>query len=337
MRNFAVVSVLIVVVGLGWSVQHSRAQTQRIITGELIAASPEVTTQTGVRFYLVRDTITGPASDQTERLDAELRVDEQLSLGEVHEQSHTQRAAPSSAEIAQGMQGAIMAREITKSFTWNGDTIGFTSVWPQGDLTTMHNGVVVARGNSVAKTPPDPAAAAFFQDYADTLHLAGQIQRDLLDAVAARRPKSATPTKKPELRPQGTTPSGAGRLRLASFSRPAGAAEGCAAGQIDCIACSGPLHSGTGGGFTRTLASIAARNDANNNCSNIWCLGCCDDVGTDCYCQFGDTVCACVNYGHSCEWRTGCQTCYPLWYGCVSSFDCCSGVCDSDLFVCTPY
>lgn len=62
---------------------------------------------------------------------------------------------------------------------------------------------------------------------------------------------------------------------------------------------------GTGQGASRSGACQNATNDANLNCSNCSCIGCCSwrVGGCDCICGVGDYFCNCGRTGHPCFWN----------------------------------
>jgi hypothetical protein len=54
---------------------------------------------------------------------------------------------------------------------------------------------------------------------------------------------------------------------------------------------------------TRTGACNSAVQDAHYDCTNQWCLGCCEiqNPGCDCDCVSGDFLCGCISCGISCR------------------------------------
>jgi hypothetical protein len=67
--------------------------------------------------------------------------------------------------------------------------------------------------------------------------------------------------------------------------------------------CTGSGQCGFGFASTRTGACNSAVQDAHYDCTNQWCLGCCEiqNPGCDCDCVSGDFLCGCISCGISCR------------------------------------
>lgn len=64
--------------------------------------------------------------------------------------------------------------------------------------------------------------------------------------------------------------------------------------------CSGSWVDGSGYNFRRSMACVNAQEDANNQCSNEFCWGCCGLLPCDCQCLSGDFYCECLASGQAC-------------------------------------
>lgn len=64
--------------------------------------------------------------------------------------------------------------------------------------------------------------------------------------------------------------------------------------------CAGPTVRGTGAGDGRSNACRLATVDANTQCSNVKCIGCCRLLDCDAVCAVGDYVCYAGRSGDSC-------------------------------------
>ncbi len=72
---------------------------------------------------------------------------------------------------------------------------------------------------------------------------------------------------------------------------------------FDGPSCTGSGQCGFGFSSTRTGACNSAVQDAHYDCSNQWCMGCCEiqNPGCDCDCVSGDFFCGCISCGISCR------------------------------------
>ena len=72
---------------------------------------------------------------------------------------------------------------------------------------------------------------------------------------------------------------------------------------VDETSCTGSGQCGFGFASTRTGACNSAVQDANYDCTNQWCLGCCEiqNPGCDCDCVSGDFFCGCISCGIACR------------------------------------
>ncbi|MGA7613955.1 MAG: hypothetical protein WBX15_02135 [Thermoanaerobaculia bacterium] len=72
-------------------------------------------------------------------------------------------------------------------------------------------------------------------------------------------------------------------------------------GSSDGTFCNGSEYRGFGAGTTRSQACYNATADANNQCWNYWCTGCCFFLDCDGYCSLGDYGCFAGRSGRACS------------------------------------
>lgn len=71
----------------------------------------------------------------------------------------------------------------------------------------------------------------------------------------------------------------------------------------DEITCTGSQQCDWGFGSVRTVACNQAWEDAKYECTNGWCIGCCENLNPDCDCAclYDDLVCSCLSCGRACR------------------------------------
>jgi hypothetical protein len=83
----------------------------------------------------------------------------------------------------------------------------------------------------------------------------------------------------------------------------------CATGQTETltknlgtgVTCSWtPTARGFATALSRSYCCFEAESDANHQCTNTWCYGCCDLLACDAKCGFGDYGCFCGMSGFEC-------------------------------------
>lgn len=264
--KFAIVAAL---VGLG-GVNFVQAQRPESGWPTLVAAS-ETPSREGIKSYRVQKPII--ENDQI-LIKADL-----LGQGSVH---------LGSFESRKGINGKI---SVAESLTWSKHTVRVEFEGQSGSLAI--DGVSVYSGEI-----KEQGRATFNDDTKSLLSLLGAIETDLSSfardvRILARQAEDV-----------GWLPKGLRSTAMAVMRYlPAPETLYAEAPRDGSISCTGSGQCGFGFSATKTGACNSAVQDAHYDCTNQWCLGCCEiqNVGCDCDCVSGDFFCGCISCGISCR------------------------------------
>lgn len=263
--KFAMVAVLVGLGGVNF------LQAQRTDSGwPTLVAAGETASREGIKSYRVQKPVV--EGDQV-LIKAELLDGGSSILG--------------SFESRKGINGKI---SLTESLVWAKRTIKMEFEGQTGSLTI--DGVSIYSGEI-----KDRGRATFNDDTKSLLTLLGAIETDLSSFARDVRMLER------QAEQVGWLPRGL-RSTAMSIMQYLPAPETLhAEAPFDGISCTGSGQCGFGFSSTRTGACNSAVQDAHYDCSNQWCMGCCEiqNPGCDCDCVSGDFFCGCISCGVSCR------------------------------------
>jgi hypothetical protein len=261
-------AIVVAFIGLGGV---NFVQAQRPETGwPTLVAAGEAANRQGIKSYRVHKPVV--ENDQI-LIKAELLGESSASLG--------------AFESRKGINGKI---SLAESLTWSQRNVKAEFEGQSGSLTI--DGVSIYSGEI-----KEQRRATFDDDAKTMLTLLGAIETDLSGFARDVRILERQADQ------VGWLPRGL-RVPAMSIMRYLPAPETLYAAAPDSgISCTGSGQCGFGFASTKTGACNNAVQDAHYDCSNQWCLGCCEiqNPGCDCDCVSGDFFCSCVSCGISCR------------------------------------
>ena len=235
-----------------------------------LVATGETASREGIKSYRVHKPVVD--SDQI-LMKADLLGEGSVMLG--------------SFESRKGINGKI---SLAESLIWSKRTIKVEFEGQSGSLTV--DGVSVYSGEI-----KDQGRATFDDSTKSLLTLLGAIETDLSSFARDVRMLAR------QAEQVGWLPKGL-RATAMSIMRYLPAPESLSAeAPFDETSCTGSGQCGFGFSSTRTGACNSAVQDAHYDCTNQWCLGCCEiqNPGCDCDCVSGDFFCGCISCGIACR------------------------------------
>lgn len=261
-------AMIAVIVGLG-GVNFLQAQRAESGWPTLVAAG-DAASREGIKSYRVHK----PVVDNNQILvKADLLGEGSVDLG--------------SFESRKGINGKI---SLAESLIWSRRTVKVEFEGRSGSLTV--DGVTIYSGEI-----RDQGRAAFDDATKSLLSLLGAIETDLSSFARDVR-ILARQAEQVGWLPRGLRSTAMSILRYLPVPETLHAEA-----PFDEISCTGSGQCGFGFASTRTGACNSAVQDAHYDCSNQWCLGCCEiqNPGCDCDCVSGDFLCGCISCGISCR------------------------------------
>jgi hypothetical protein len=263
--KFAIVAVLVGLGGVNFA-QEQRTESK----WPTLVASSEIASREGIKSYRVHKPVVD--GDQI-IIKADLVGEGSRNVG--------------SFESRKGINGRS---SLSESLTWSKRSVKVEFEGQSGSLTI--DGVSVYSGEI-----KEQGRAVFTDDTKSLLSLLGAIETDLSSFSRDVRMLER------QAEQVGWLPH---RLRSTAMSimRYLPAPEALYAEAPDAgISCTGSGQCGFGFSSTRTGACNSAVQDAHYDCSNQWCMGCCEiqNPGCDCDCVSGDFFCGCISCGISCR------------------------------------
>lgn len=263
--KFAIVAILVSLGGVNF------LQAQRTESGwPTLVASSETASREGIKSYRVYK----PLVEGDEILiKADLLGENSRNVG--------------SFETRKAINGKV---GLTESLNWSKRTVKAEFEGRSGSLTI--DGVSIYSGEIKSQ-----AGAVFNDDTKALLSLLGAIETDLSSFARDVRILERQADQ------VGWLPKGL-RATAMSVMRYLPAPETLyAEAPFEGISCTGSGQCGFGFSSTKTGACNSAVQDAHYDCSNQWCLGCCEiqNQGCDCDCVSGDFFCGCISCGISCR------------------------------------
>ena len=264
--KFVIVAALVGLGGVNF-VQAQRTESK----WPTMVASGEAASLEGIKSYRVYKPVVENGQILTK---ADLLGEGSASLG--------------SFESRKGINGRV---SLTESLMWSKRAIKIEVEGRSGSLTI--DGVSVYSGEI-----KDQGHATFDEDTKSLLRLLGAIETDLSSFTRDVRMLER------QAEQVGWLPQ---RLRSTAMSimqyLPAPETLYAEAPFDGEITCTGSGQCAFGFASTKTGACNSAAQDANYDCSNQWCLGCCaiQNPGCDCDCISGDFFCSCISCGTACR------------------------------------
>jgi hypothetical protein len=264
--KFALVAALVGLGGVNF------VQAQRPETGwPTLVAAGEAASRQGIKSYRVHKPVV--ENDQI-LITADLLADSRVPIG--------------SFESRKGINGKI---GLTESLVWSKREIKAEFEGRSGSLTI--DGVSIYSGEI-----KEQGRATFSDDAKALLSLLSAIETDLSSFARDMRILERQADQVGWL-PRGLRPAAMSIMRYL----PAPETPYAEAPRDGGVSCTGSGQCGFGFASTKTGACNSAVQDAHYDCTNQWCLGCCEiqNPGCDCDCVSGDFFCACVSCGISCR------------------------------------
>lgn len=263
--KFAVVAVLVGLGGVNF-VQAQRTESR----WPTLVASGEAANREGIKSYRVHK----PVVENDEiRIKADLLGEGSLNLG--------------SFESRKGINGKI---SLAESLIWARRAVKLEFEGRSGSLTV--DGITIYSGEI-----KDQGRATFNDDAKSLLSLLGAIETDLSSFARDLRMLAR------QAEHVGWLPHGLRSTAMSIMQYLPAPETLYAEAPFDGISCTGSGQCGFGFSSTKTGACDSAVQDAHYDCTNQWCLGCCEiqNPGCDCDCVSGDFFCGCISCGISCR------------------------------------
>lgn len=263
--KFAIVAVLVGLGGVNF-VQAQRTESK----WPTLVASGEAASREGIKSYRVHK----PVVDNDEILiKADLLGEGSRNLG--------------SFESRKGINGKI---SLAESLIWAKRAVKVEFEGQSGSLTV--DGISIYSGEI-----KDQGRATFNDDAKSLLSLLSAIETDLSSFARDLRMLAR------QAEQVGWLPHGLRSTAMSIMQYLPAPETLYAEAPFDGTSCTGSGQCGFGFSSTRTGACNSAVQDAHYDCTNQWCLGCCEiqNPGCDCDCVSGDFFCSCISCGISCR------------------------------------